>query len=400
MTSNTPDLTQMNTGKIAVIIPVYNIAPYIGACLDSLLAQTYPHWVAYVIDDGSTDASAEIVDQYAAKDSRFKVFHKPNGGIGSARNWGLSKMKPDMQSFSAVTFLDGDDWLPPNIYSDLLPKMASAKADILFFGFKSDFPDKLVERKFVHQEGLIDRINFIEAVFSYENWAGRNGSWGVVWNKIFHPEVIADLQFIEDRTILEDELFCFQAALRSNRFYFVNESYYFYRKRTGSTLKTAGINARIARGRLLALLLTQNNKEIQERIRPATSGIFLKAKEDNLLQFFKEGSLFARVAKETLPIAKNWHEHGVITDSDYHFFQVMASAPALRDPINEPAMDFLKGLPAAAALSAKLMLDEIQILKKNIAQLNNNIANIQKKLAAEQEKNKQLNNIIAKTHAS
>ena len=78
----------------------------------------------------------------------------------------------------------------------------------------------------------------------------------------------------------------------------------------------------------------------------------------------------------------------------------MASAPALRDPINEPAMDFLKGLPAAAALSAKLMLDEIQILKKNIAQLNNNIANIQKKLAAEQEKNKQLNNIIAKTHAS
>lgn len=166
--------------SLAVIVPVYNIAAYIRQCLDSLLAQTYPHWVAYVIDDGSTDESSQIVDEYAIRDSRFRVFHKLNGGLSSARNFALEKIVSEPQDFFAVTFLDGDDWLSPDAYSDLMHKMVSEDIGILFFGFKRAFTDRLTEGKFNNIQGEVDRLAFTEAVFSYGDWYGKNGSWGVV----------------------------------------------------------------------------------------------------------------------------------------------------------------------------------------------------------------------------
>ncbi|MBS7327740.1 MAG: glycosyltransferase [Oxalobacter sp.] len=380
MRTEKPDSALMD---IAVVIPVHNIAPYVRHCLDSLLAQVYPHWVAYVVDDGSTDESGQILDEYAARDSRFRVFHKPNGGVGSARNFGLLKVEQDLQAFAAVTFLDGDDWLAPDAYSVLLPKMLSEKADILFSGFRSAFPGKLVERKFVHSEGFFSKLDFVEAVCSYEDWAGRNGSWGVVWNKIFRPQMVAGLRFIEERDILEDEMFCLQAALRGSRFYFVNCSYYFYRKRKNSLLNTQDINKRIARGRLLELSFLEGNREFQERLRPAMGGIFLKAKEEDLRQFFEEGGLFAKVAKEALPAVEKWHEAKLISDSDYRFFQTMADAQVPEAPVDGLPVDFLGGLPPAGQLAVQLMLDEIKVLKKRVKFQDADIANLKKKLSAE-----------------
>lgn len=377
MRTEKPDSVLMD---IAVVIPVHNIAPYVRQCLDSLLAQVYPHWVAYVVDDGSTDGSGQILDGYAAKDPRFRVFHKPNGGVGSARNFGLRKVEQDLKAFAAVTFLDGDDWLAPDAYSVLLPKMLSEKADILFFGFKSAFPGKLVERKFVHAEGSFSQLAFVEAVCSYEDWAGRNGSWGVVWNKIFRPQVVAGLRFIEERDILEDEMFCLQAALRCNCFYFVNRSYYFYRKRKNSLLNTLDINKRIARGRLLELSFLKGNREFQDRLRPAMGGIFLKAKEEDLRLFFEEGGLFAKVAEEALPVIEKWHEAKLVSDSDYRFYQRMASVQVPEALVGGPPVDFLGNLPPAGQLAVELMLDEIKALKKRVELLEADIVNLKKKL--------------------
>ena len=95
------------TGKkpfFSIIIPVYNVAPYLRECLDSVLAQTFPDWEAICVDDGSSDGSGAILDEYAAKDVRFRVIHQHNRGVGAARNAGLDAAKGGW-----VLFLDGDD---------------------------------------------------------------------------------------------------------------------------------------------------------------------------------------------------------------------------------------------------------------------------------------------------
>ena len=92
----------------SIIIPVYDVAPYLRECLDSVRAQTFGDWEAICVDDGSTDGSGEILDEYAANDKRFRVRHQPNGGVSAARNTAL-----DMAQGEWVGFLDADDiWLP------------------------------------------------------------------------------------------------------------------------------------------------------------------------------------------------------------------------------------------------------------------------------------------------
>lgn len=95
--------------RFSIIIPVYNVEPYLRDCLASVLHQTYADWEAVCVNDGSTDRSGEILEEYAAKDPRFKVLEKPNGGLSSARNAGMDAAKGDY-----VLFLDSDDWLEPN----------------------------------------------------------------------------------------------------------------------------------------------------------------------------------------------------------------------------------------------------------------------------------------------
>lgn len=104
----------------SIIVPVYNVAPYLRECLDSLLAQTFTDWECLCVNDGSTDNSGAILDEYAAKDRRFKVFHKPNGGVSSARNLALDHAQGDW-----FAFLDSDDLYHP----DLLTHCNRALAD-------------------------------------------------------------------------------------------------------------------------------------------------------------------------------------------------------------------------------------------------------------------------------
>ncbi len=92
------------TPSFSIIIPVYNVAPYLRECLDSVLAQTFSHWEAICVDDGSIDDSGSIMDEYANKDDRFVVVHKPNGGVAAARNTGL-----EMAKGKWICFLDADD---------------------------------------------------------------------------------------------------------------------------------------------------------------------------------------------------------------------------------------------------------------------------------------------------
>ena len=113
------------------VIPVYNVKSYLERCLDSILAQDYDSWEAILVDDGSTDESGEICDEYAARDKRFKVFHKLNGGVSSARNVGLNNVCGQW-----IWFVDSDDCIVDNALSCLYEYIISYKCDTIFFGMK------------------------------------------------------------------------------------------------------------------------------------------------------------------------------------------------------------------------------------------------------------------------
>lgn len=100
---------------LSVIVPVYNVEEFLPRCVDSLLAQTYQNLEILLVDDGATDLSGRICDQYAAKDSRVRVIHKENGGLSSARNAGL-----DAHRGEYIAFLDSDDWMEPDAFETML----------------------------------------------------------------------------------------------------------------------------------------------------------------------------------------------------------------------------------------------------------------------------------------
>ena len=101
---------------ISVIVPIYNTEQYLYRCIDSIFAQTFTDFELLLIDDGSTDSSGAICDEYAAKDNRVRVFHKENGGVCSARNLGLTHAFGDYK-----TFIDSDEWVENNYLEDILP---------------------------------------------------------------------------------------------------------------------------------------------------------------------------------------------------------------------------------------------------------------------------------------
>ena len=113
---------------VSCIIPVYNTEKYLRRCIESVLAQTFVDWEMLLIDDGSTDASGSICDEYAAKDERIRVFHKENGGISSARNLGLNYAQGEW-----IFFVDSDDSLPKTSLESLLAR--SSDANIIAVGF-------------------------------------------------------------------------------------------------------------------------------------------------------------------------------------------------------------------------------------------------------------------------
>ncbi|MDO4707928.1 MAG: glycosyltransferase family 2 protein [Porphyromonadaceae bacterium] len=98
-------------GLISVIVPVYNVEKFLPRCLDSIINQTYPHLEIILVDDGSIDSSGDICDQYADRDNRIKVYHKINGGLSSARNYGLDRV-----SGTYIAYVDSDDWIDLDLY--------------------------------------------------------------------------------------------------------------------------------------------------------------------------------------------------------------------------------------------------------------------------------------------
>jgi len=195
---------------ISVIIPVYNTdAALLNACVNSVLNQTHRQVELLIVDDGSETAAAEECDRLAETDSRISVIHKPNGGVSSARNYGLENAKGDY-----IAFLDSDDYIDEDMYACMLSDLLQYRADIATCGMVRENIDRDNEPWGSEKDDVLlyNRTEWLRMV------GAANGILPVhVGNKLYRRSCIGDVRFNTSYKHAEDTLFNFRVALNSER---------------------------------------------------------------------------------------------------------------------------------------------------------------------------------------
>ena len=209
---------------ISIIIPVYNTEKYLSRCIDSVINQTYRNLEILIVNDGSTDNSGAICDSYAQQESRIRVFHKKNGGLSSARNFGI-----DVCSGEYLGFVDSDDWIEPNMYDTMLHTVLDRKTQICVCG-RYDV-DSFTGNRTV---GLCPQIN---EVISSEECVGRMLIWdgldSSAVDKLFSKDLFTDVRFPLGR-LSEDVAILYRVVFKTTTVSLINIPFYNYYHRENS----------------------------------------------------------------------------------------------------------------------------------------------------------------------
>lgn len=220
------------SGKVSVVVPIFNVAPFLRKCLDSLLAQTSDNWEVVLIDDGSTDTSAEICRSYASIDSRFRYQFQSNQGQGLARNRGI-----ELSEGEFILFVDPDDWIHPQLVQELSAHMAGGDVDFACFGLEYVGENGRTVRRFssFRSNSLAGRLIFRSALIDKDILSSP-------CNKIYRKSFLVgqEVAFPPLRAY-EDLFFSRLLALKARRCSFVDRVYYFALVRSGSTTRSASI---------------------------------------------------------------------------------------------------------------------------------------------------------------
>lgn len=221
----------------SIVIPVYNVAPYLRVCLDSVLAQTFTDWEAVCVDDGSTDNSGCILDEYASRDSRFKVIHKNNGGLSSARNAALREV-----SGAYVVFLDSDDVINEKWLENLHLATFAGSIDCVrarWIEFEDEIDDIHLLR--TTSSGIYRRIAFENL---YSTLADEFVGAAMVCVGAFRREIVERFQFDETVKLREDAFYNISIFDSIKSLAISEYNGYLYRRRKSSLLGSSGFNER------------------------------------------------------------------------------------------------------------------------------------------------------------
>lgn len=215
---------------VSVIIPVYNVEQYLRACVDSVLNQTCSDIEVILVDDGSTDQSGKICDEYARIDSRIKVIHKKNGGVSAARNTGI-----ETASGERIVFVDSDDCIHPRLLESYR-EMDDDSVTLL-----CDYTTDMEEWKQFSTDDLRAHVEFVDREkfmkLFYEDYMNPP------FNKYFRTDIIREhhIRFPEDMSLGEDLIFNMKyfAAAKSN-YRIMHGAFYYYRENRAGSLSTGG----------------------------------------------------------------------------------------------------------------------------------------------------------------
>lgn len=217
--------------KVSIIVPVYCVEKYLHACVDSLLAQTLEDIEIILVDDGSPDQSGKIAEDYAKKDSRIKVIHQSNAGLGPARNTGMEAATGEY-----IGFVDSDDWVKPDMFEKLYQAAAQNDADIVVGGYQ-EVKDGAAVKEFVHplagtvlnhREGIL-RIRKNLYAYGIENKT-REAFPVTACASVYRREMIQSSGLRFQNILSEDRIFNLDAYREAQKMVFLDSVDYCYRK--------------------------------------------------------------------------------------------------------------------------------------------------------------------------
>lgn len=212
---------------ISVIVPVYNVAVYLNECIESLLNQTLEDFELILVDDGSTDGSSAICDDFERLDKRVKVYHGVNNGLSAARNRGLKEARGNY-----LAFVDSDDYVAKTYLQQLYMAIKINKADVSMCGFYGVFKEGLTNDSESRISEMKYRKNeFLEKVYTFP------GFYNPVWNKLYKKEIFNELYFTEG-VRNEDSYLIRDIVMKCDLIYTFPEPLYFYRRRKGSLMNS------------------------------------------------------------------------------------------------------------------------------------------------------------------
>lgn len=225
----------MDQSLISVIVPVYNVKPYLARCLDSLLKQTHTNFELLLVNDGSKDGSAFILEEYAKKDSRIRVIHQENMGVSAARNRAI-----DEATGSYITFIDSDDFVEDFYLENLYQAAVSSDSDIAATNFSS-FNEERQSFLFYHT-----KESYFQKVYSVQEWMDLEGDMKNNMHlaftfsplKLFKRELFGDIRYPVGR-LREDDATIYKLYLKANQIHFTNEGPYYYSQRAEGLSRTA-----------------------------------------------------------------------------------------------------------------------------------------------------------------
>lgn len=217
----------MKQPEVSIIVPVYNSIPYIDKCIESILAQTFKNFELIIVNDGSTDQSGYICDQYAKKDSRVKVIHKENGGVSSARNVGMNIARGEF-----ISFVDGDDWIYKDMYHKLYDLCKRTDSDISVCSIYREINGEIVGRK---KEEVVKEMDNNEAM--KQLFTGKYYRFAI-WAKLYKKSCFKNIQYPEDRR-LDDLPTTYKVFSNANKVAYTSYAGYIYLLRENSIITSS-----------------------------------------------------------------------------------------------------------------------------------------------------------------
>ncbi|WP_051199429.1 glycosyltransferase family 2 protein [Butyrivibrio fibrisolvens] len=296
----------MTEELISVIVPLYNTKAYLERCLKSICNQTYKNLEIIVVDDGSTDGSEHISDEYAEKDSRIVVVHQENGGLPAARRTGLKTSTADY-----ISFVDSDDWIEPDMIECLWKALVDNDAEI---SVGRQFLDKgetsHIEAARSYVKGLLTKSEIPHHVIYSDDFKTRGVSPNFC-DKLYKKDIIANRQYKLDLNTkyAEDDICVYGALLDADRVAFVDKPLYHYCRRDDS-MTSAADNRYFERVTLFYLQMKQVFEEHSE------SELLIKKLNRYMIEFILRGVnksfgfCFGNVIPFYLPPYKTLQERG------------------------------------------------------------------------------------------
>lgn len=229
--------------KISIIVPCYNVEEYLRQCLDSIVNQTYTNLEIICVNDGSTDNTLSILNEYALSDKRIVIIDQENMGASQARNKALKVATGDY-----IAFVDGDDWIEEIAIEKAIEKITELNCDLVFWSYNKCYIENIFSN---HIYGTEEKIlfgnsyaDFYKTIFglTYDQLSKPEllDSICTIWGKLYRKELIGNIQFVDLQTIgtFEDGLFNIQCLNNGKRAFYIPECLYNYRKDNATSITT------------------------------------------------------------------------------------------------------------------------------------------------------------------